>query len=61
MSSTYGVPYDAEKGRAAANKRWSANIEERVSKRIDDLVRMAPPLTQSQRAKLQALLSRQGA
>jgi hypothetical protein len=52
----YGTPYTSETGRAAISKRWAASAQERTDKRIDELVRMAPPLTPSQKAKLRALL-----
>lgn len=48
---------------AAAQKRWqsAASRNERAEKHIAKLIELAPPLTATQRAKLQALLSQPGA
>lgn len=51
------TPYDSQTAKAVNTKRWAASEEERITKRIDDLVAKAPALTESQRAKLAALLS----
>lgn len=55
-------PRYVERARAGARRRWDSDASriERAEKRINELVALAPPLTESQRAKLAALLASPG-
>lgn len=55
-------PRYVERARAGAKGRWDSaeSRNARAEKRINELVALAPPLTESQRAKLAALLASAG-